>query len=131
MNKIFIKLFILIFVLLSFPFPTFAISNTYELEELGLKVSIPAGYDVITQNTSVSSTIFNRLGTSGSELISQFKNDNIYLNAIPIDSVNEEIVVTMTTNLIDNFTLFSDTSLNTMASSWINEYEKSGIDVSK
>lgn len=131
MRKVWRKLLITFFIVSLFNLTVFANSNTYMLDELGIEITIPSNYDVITQKTSPSNPVFDRLGTTGSDLIKQFKTDNIYLNAIPKNNTNEEIVVTMATNIIDNFSALSDTSLKMFASSWVNEYEKMGISVSK
>ena len=121
-----------IIVLLAMPFnlSVFAASNTYDLDELGLQVTIPNGYSVITRDTPASAPIFNELGTTKSELISHFKSSSIYLNAVS-DTYNEEVVVTMTENSISNFTSLSDTVLNTVASTIVNEYKNYGLNVSK
>ena len=50
-----------------------AASNTYDLDELELKVTIPSGYSVITRDTPASDPIFSDLGTTKSALISHKK----------------------------------------------------------
>lgn len=127
MKKRIISLFALIlsFVLLSVP--AFAASNSYELDELGLVVTIPSKYDVITQDTSPNSSIFSERGLSGADLIDQFKANGIYLNAVPNDGSNEEIVVTMTDGVFDNLSVFSNSTLKTLASSLVKEYESYGL----
>lgn len=106
----------------------YAATNTYDLSALGLEVTIPSGYSVLTRDTPASDPIFGRLGTTRAALISQFESSNIYLNAIS-NSVNEEIVVTMVSNSISNFSLFSDTTLQTLASGLVKEYTNYGINV--
>ena len=78
-------------------------------------------YDVITQDTSPYSSIFSDRGLSGTDLIKQFKENGVYLNAVPNDGTNEEIVVTMTTGIWDNLSSFSNSSLKTIASSLVKE----------
>lgn len=107
----------------------FAASNTYDLDELELQVTIPNGYSVITRDTPASDPIFSDLGTTKSALISQFESSNIYLNAVS-DTYNEEVVVTMMENSLTNFSLLSDTALNTLASALVNQYTDYGINVS-
>ena len=106
----------------------FASSNTYDLNKLELKVTIPSGYSVITRDTPASDPIFRELGVTKSAVISQFETSNIYLNAIS-DTSNEEIVVTMMENSLTNFSLLSDTALNALASTLINQYAEYGIKV--
>ena len=131
LKRIVIKLLVSIVLMLFLIIPTFASSTTYKLDELGLEVSIPSTYDVITRDTPVSSPIFKELGVSGKELIEQFKTTFIYLNAIPKGVTGEEIVVTMAPNDINNFSALSATSLKMVASSWITSLEEFGISILK
>lgn len=108
----------------------FAASSTYNMPEMGLRVTIPPGYSVITRNTPATDPIFNRLGINGHELINHFESSGIYLSAVS-DVYNEEIVVTMTEGTLDNFGTLSDTTLNALASTIVNEYTKYGVSVLK
>lgn len=110
--------------------PVFAASSTYDLDELELQVTIPSGYSVITRDTPANDPIFSNLGTTKSAILEQFKSGNIYLNAIS-DTYNEEVVVTMMENSISNFSLLSDTALETLASALVDQYVNYGINVSK
>ena len=131
MKRLFaVTLTVLLLLVMPFNLSVFAASNTYDLDELGLQVTIPDGYSVITRDTRASDPIFSDLGTTKSALISQFESSNIYLNAIS-DTYNEEVVVTMTENSLSNFSLLSDTALNTLASTLVNQYADYGINVSK
>lgn len=121
-----------VILLLAMPFNLsgFAASNTYDLDELELQVTIPDDYSVITRDTPASDPIFSDFGTTKSALISQFESSNIYLNAVS-DTYNEEVVVTMTENSLSNFSALSDTTLNTLTSTLVNQYTDYGINVSK
>lgn len=131
MKRLFaVALAILLLMAMPFTVSVSAASNTYDLDELELQVTIPTGYSVITRDTPASDPIFSDLGTTKSALISQFENSNIYLNAIS-DTYNEEVVVTMMENSLSNFALLSDTALNTLASALVNQYTDYGINVSK
>lgn len=131
MKRLFaVTLTVLLLLAMPFNISVFAASNTYDLDELELQVTIPNGYSVITRDTSASDPIFSDLGTTKSALISQFESSNIYLNAIS-DTYNEEVVVTMMENNLSNFGLLSDTTLNTLASTLVNQYTDYGINVSK
>ena len=131
LKSVIINLLTSIVLMSFFIMPTHAsTTNTYTLDELGLEVSIPYSYDVITQDTSTSNPVFNRLGASGKEFIDYYKEYGIYLNAIPKDNLNEEIVVTMTDGLWDNFSAFSDTTIKTLTSLIISQYENYGMVVS-
>lgn len=125
-----IQFLILAILICAIPFMVSAASNSYDLDKLELQVTIPTGYSVITRDTPASDPIFNDLGTTKSALIGQFESSNIYLNAIS-DTYNEEVVVTMMENSISNFSLLSDTALNALASTVVNQYTDYGINVSK
>ncbi len=120
---------IVVFVLL-FSTTAFASPSTYTISELGLEITIPSEYRVITKDTPANASIFSDLGTTKADLIKLFEETKVYLNAIP-DTLDEEVVITMDTNIIDNFSAMSDTSLKMFASSLVNEYEKMGIGVKK
>ena len=129
MKKGIIGLFALILSFSLLSIPVFASSNSYALDELGLVVTIPSKYDVVTQDTSPNSSIFSDRGLSGSDIIEQFKANGIYLNALANDRSNEEIVVTMADGVFDNLSEFSNTSLKTLASSLVEGYESYGLTI--
>ena len=132
MKRLFaIALTVLLLLAMPFSISVFAASNTYKMDELGLEVSFPSDFTVITEDISSSDPIFDRLGTTKSALMSKFKSGNIYMNAIPNNSSTEEIVVTMTDGVFDNLLVFSDGTLKTLASSLTKEYENYGITVTK
>lgn len=108
----------------------FATSDTYDLDELGLQVTIPSGYSVITRDTPASDPIFNNLGTTRTAIMSMLEASGIYLSAIS-NTYNEEVVVTMMENNLSNFSLLSDTELEFLASTLVNEYTNYGVNVSK
>ena len=110
--------------------PVFAMGSTYDLPELGLEVSVPTEYAVITRDTPEEDAVFSDLGTTKKDLISQYEANNIYLNAVA-HTLDEEIVVTMTENSISNFSLFSDTELDVWATTLLGQLGDYGISVSK
>lgn len=127
-KKCVIVLSIILAFTICFPMSVAATSNNYDIPELGLEVTIPGGYAVITRDTPADDPVFNELGITKTAIISQFEASNIYLNAIS-DGLNEEIVVTMTENMIDNFGLLSDTTLNVLAATVVGQYSDYGLDV--
>lgn len=108
----------------------FASTNTYDLAPLGLEVTIPPEYTVITRDTPENDPIFDALGITKADVIGQFEAGNIYLNALSTFS-NEEMVVTMQANSLTNFSLLSDTVLSTLAASLASQYTDYGIHVSQ
>lgn len=127
MRKLSISIVVLL-LLVSLNVNVFAASNKYSLDDLGLEVTIPSGYSVITRDTPASAQIFDELGTTKLEVIEKFENGDIYLNAIS-NKYNEEIVVTMQENSITNFCLLSDIALETIASSLKSEYINYGVEI--
>ena len=105
-----------------FPMSVAAASNQYDIPELGLEVTIPEGYAVITRDTLAGDPIFNELGTTQTAILDQFEASNIYLNAISHSS-NEEIVVTMTENMKCNHILPDDSEFCQYCGSRIEKLE--------
>ena len=122
-------LIVIVALLFSFAPTALAVSGTFDLDELGLQITIPSGYSVITKDTPAGDPIFSVLGTTKSALMSDFKAKNIYLNA-GSDTYSEEIVVTNTKVSTSNFSLLSDTALNTLATTLLDEFDDYGIYVS-
>lgn len=110
--------------------PVSAASTTYILDQLGLEVTIPSGYYVITRDTPENDPVFSTFGVTKAALMSQFESSGIYLNAVPAHS-NEEIVVTMVSSPLDNFSTFSDASLETIASFLPDQFADYGIYISE
>ncbi len=108
----------------------FAANGKYRIEEAKLEVTIPATYTVITRNTPSNAEIFTRLGLSYSAFMSNMKSSSIYLEAVS-NSHSEEIIFTCQENAISDFTLLSDTALNTLAPTIMDKMEEHGISVIK
>ena len=108
----------------------FASENNVSIEEMELSLSVPNSYSIINDNTPANDSVFEKIGVTKSELLTQFKGKNIYLNCISQNN-NEEIVVTMTPNSISDFNLLSDTSLKALASALVEQYKTYNISVSK
>lgn len=108
----------------------FASENNVRIEEMELSLSVPNSYTIINDNTPANDSVFEKIGVTKSELLTQFKEKNIYLNCISQNN-NEEIVVTMTPNSISDFNLLSDTSLKALASALVDQYKTYNISVSK
>lgn len=111
-----------------FSMPVAAASNQYVLSELGLTVTIPEDYTAITRDTPESDPIFAILGMTKADIVNQFEESNIYLNAISYYS-NEEIVITMDENTIDNLSSLKDSALNVVASMLVDECAKYGMNI--
>lgn len=111
------------------PMSVTAASNKYCVSELGLEVTFPEGYTVITRDTPADDPIFYEVGVTKTEIMNQFEAGNIYLNAIS-DQYNEEIVVTMMENMIENFSLLSDTILDALINTILDQYSGYGYAIS-
>lgn len=122
----------LVFCFLILACPVCAVSGvTYRLPDLELEVTIPSGYDVVTRDTSASSPIFDRFPISAEDFLQSIKVNHIYLNAIPCDSVDEEIVVTMLeVNNID-LSSYSDNALLAISERMVDEFAAYGFSTTK
>ncbi len=129
MKKIAVIIFCLLIFIISIV-PVSAVSNKYTIEELGLSVSIPEKYLVITRETSDNSSVFDKIGKTRAEAMTELENNSIYLDAFLTDG-SEEIVVTMTDGTISDFNVLSDTTLKGMISILENQYKEYNIEVSK
>ncbi len=106
----------------------------YKLDELGMNISIPSNMIVFTQNIPKDDPNIELYGLDRDALIEQYKNGNIYLNAISEDTTYE-IVITKATN--DGLKELSDmnTLSNEELSSFLKElktlYKSNGITYQK
>ena len=109
--------------------PVGAASNTYYLEELGVEMTVPQGYSVLTRNTPASDPVFSEFNLTKDYIDTLFTTSYIYLNAVTT-AHREEIVVTMIPNTISDLSAMSDELLNTLKESLITEYASLGVQVS-
>jgi hypothetical protein len=111
--------------------PAYAVNSVeYELEELGLTISIPSDYVVFTRNTSADDPNLSAYGLTKDGLLSFLTESNNYLNAWN-DVANQEVFITMVDSPLVDFNLCSDTILAMIATSFEPEYAKMGITVIK
>ena len=120
----------LLILLFSLSISAFAATDTYELPDLDIKVDISSDYTVITRDTPENSPIFSQLGMTKAALMAYFETSGIYLNAIS-NQYNEEIVVTMTENIISNLDMISDSEILSMVELWREDFLASGIVISR
>lgn len=130
MKKSVISYIIILTLGLIFSTSTLANSSSHFISELGLDITIPSGYKVITKDTPESDSVFSDFGTTKSDIIKQFEASNIYLNAIS-NTTNEEIVITMSSNGLIDFNLVSDFTLDAVSSVLVTQYADYGITVSE
>ena len=117
-------------LLCSISIPASAASDTYELDEVGLTVSIPADFSVITRDTPENSSVFSDVGMTKADFMAYFQEYNVYLNAFSA-SIDEEIIINMTQNDVGYMNLFGDSTLLESAKGIANEFRAIGRDVSK
>ncbi|HHX37842.1 MAG TPA: zinc ribbon domain-containing protein [Clostridiaceae bacterium] len=116
---------------LLFSFPAYAVNATeYELEELGLTVSIPSDYVVFTRSISDDDPNLSAYGLTKDGLSSLMTERNIFLNGWDKE-INQEIIVTMIGSSLVDFNLFSDMELTTLASTFEDGYKNAGLTVIK
>ncbi len=128
MKKIIITMLALA-LLCNIAFPVQAISEQYELPELGLSLEVPSKYDVFTRSMDENDPLFSAYGFTKEDVIAKFVSADIYLDAITQDG-SEEIVVTMTENSVRELNGFDDSVLMAFASTLKDEYVRYGVSVS-
>lgn len=129
--KKFCPLVLMLALLLIMPTTAFAASkDTYRLDELGLSIDIPSDYIVFTREIADNDPNLSVLGLTKKDLLDSMESGNIYLDVWDSEN-NCETIVTMVSNTISNFSLMSDTILNTLASSFYDEFAKIGITIEK
>ena len=107
-----------------------AANQVYSVKELGINLSIPDNYIVITLDTSSNSEIFNAIGKTKEEIVELYRSSNIFLNAIS-KTENEDFVVTATTSTISDFNNLSEDALKSVADTLTSQYTNNGINVIK
>ncbi|HPR39616.1 MAG TPA: hypothetical protein PKV62_01230, partial [Oscillospiraceae bacterium] len=124
-------MYMVIILALLISVPAYAVNaGEYELEELGLTVSMPSDYVVFTRNISANDPNLSAYGLTKDGLSSLMLERNIYLNGWDED-VTQEIIITMIDSPLVDFNLYSDTTLTTMATSFESEYANIGVTVIK
>lgn len=103
-------------------------TNTYEIKELGLKISIPSEYDVITKETSASDPAFKRFGITKSQFTSDASLKNVYLDALS-DDISEEIVVMKLDTSLNEFSAIGDETLEALVPLLTSQFDSVGFKV--
>ena len=129
MKKLLI-LVILAALLCSISIPASAASDTYELDEVGLTVSIPADYWVITRDTPENSSVFSELGLTKAEMMEFFKTSDAYLNGAS-KTFSDEIVISAADYSLGNLSWFNDSALQELAENIVDVYTENGLKVSQ
>ncbi len=62
--------------------PSFALDDSYRIDEMEMTLKIPKEYTVITRTTDKNDAAFSKLGLNYDETMTAFSLDNIYLQAI-------------------------------------------------
>lgn len=102
--------------------------SSYSLPDVGMSITIPSNYYVLTRDISSSDPALSFFGFSKNECVRLLEDGNMYLDAVDSD-VSTEIVVTMTENIISDLNLFPDSTIDTFLSSLIEAYSNAGITV--
>lgn len=113
---------ILVFILFSAQTVFASSMKSYDISELELSISVPSNMTVYTRTICENEQLLVDNGYTYDSLISQFKTNNIYFNALDPGN-NQEIVVTMTNTSISDFNLLGDTVLDVLANSLVEQYK--------
>lgn len=103
--------------------------DIYQLDALDMSVEMPSDYVVFTRDISAEDPNLDAYGLSKADMETLMEERSIYLNAWDED-INFEIIVTMTDSSLDDFNLYGNTELNTLASSLKAGYAGSSAAVS-
>ncbi len=126
MKRIFKYLFSFCLILCLVPLYVFAANTPYHLEELGMSVEFPSDNIVFTRDIKANDPNLSDYGLTKDGLYSSMLERSIYLNAWDED-VNYEIVITMVDSPLEDYNLFSDTTLSAVVSAFETEYIGAGI----
>lgn len=89
----------------------------YKIQEIGLKISLPAYMNVITRETSTNDEVYKKYGTSGKDLTDL----DMYLVAYSADAT-QTLTVTVTedknSKKVKNYNTLSESQLNTIKDSY-------------
>ena len=89
----------------------------YKIQEIGLKISLPAYMNVITRETSTNDEVYEKYGTSGKDLTDL----DMYLVAYSADAT-QTLTVTVTedknSKKVNNYNTLSESQLNTIKNSY-------------
>lgn len=103
-------------------------ATLYRIEEMGMSVSVPEELVVFTRDIPADDPRLSAYGFDREQLLSTFRQSNIYLNAIPTEG-NYEIVVTMIDSPLSDFNALSDSMLQTLLESLESQFENYGLQV--
>lgn len=127
-----LMVFVLCLTVILASFALAANTQTYTLDELYMQVSIPTELAVFTRNIAVDDPNLAIFGADKQSMEEYYSSNNIYLNAISVDS-SSELIVTMTADGSSheafNFNLYDDTELKALESDIRDEFAKTGIDL--
>jgi len=129
MKKAFLWIVTLCMLFSTTGFTAYAVSQTVTLPALGLDVTLPHDYEVITRDTPSDDPLFSMFGTTRDEMLAMFEERNIYLNALPSDAT-EEVVVTMIPNAFRDLSSMDEAVLDAYMDEVVGEFETVGYTIS-
>ena len=102
--------------------------NEYYLPEVGITITVPGDYYILTRDVSASDPALSLIGATQSEAVTFLENNGMYLNAISPDGKNE-IIVTMVDNPVQDLNKISDSMLDTFRDNLKEMFENIGVTV--
>ena len=94
-----VMLSVILLLFLCAPAAYAAAMKTYTLDELDMSIGIPENWAVFTRDTPANDPNFAVLGLNGETMLSYYKQNYIFLNALMTSNPYTEIVVTMFDNM--------------------------------
>ena len=127
-NKIIILLLLIILLIVFNDVKTMADEKTIHMPKLGLSITIPDDYYILTRDISSSNPGLSALNMTQSECKKMLEDQNIYIDAVAKD-FSAEIIVKMTDSCFTNINLFPESTLEYFLSQVAMGIEQNGITV--
>ena len=131
--KKFCKVIISFFACITFLFSTASatlVSSTYKIPALDLSLEIPSNYYIITRETETSSSVWDIVGLTQSDMLAFMNTNHLYMDLID-KNYDHEITVSMEENSLSNFKELHRSGLEFLASAFVSSFPEYGMTVSR
>lgn len=124
LSRIFSVLIVLVITASALSVAVYAKSTSYEIEELGMTLSIPNDMPAVTRHSKKNDPYFSKFNLDYKDTMNRFKDGNIYLQGIKQDNALT-LTVTMTkdknSEKINNYAYLSSAQLKGVMNKYLND----------
>ncbi len=124
LSRIFSVLIVLVIAASALSVAVYAKSTSYEIEELGMTLSIPNDMPAVTRHSKKNDPYFSKFNLDYKDTMNRFKDGNIYLQGIKQDNALT-LTVTMTkdknSEKINNYAYLSSAQLKGVMNKYLND----------